>query len=253
MSHVPPADFLTVKSDNGSHRLAFLQVVGDGPTIVWLGGFRSDMRGSKAERLAEFCQSNGRSYLRFDYSGHGESDGRFVDGTISQWTADARAMIEARTSGPLILVGSSMGGWISLLLARQLAGRVNAMLLLAPAPDFTTKLVEPSLTQREREDLVGQGYVARASEYSPEPTIYTQKLMQDGLTQSLMTGPIDTGCPVHIIQGMADPDVPYTHALELTEHLPGDGVVLTLVKDGDHRLSRDEDLARMEEAVKNLL
>ncbi len=249
----PAASFhATVKGT----RLAFLEREGAAPTIVWLGGYRSDMRGTKAERLSDFAGREGLRYLRFDYSGHGESEGRFEDGTISRWSDEAADIIEARTEGPLILVGSSMGAWVALRLAKAWAerrGRLAGLLLLAPAPDFTTRLVEPSLTGPECQALDRDGFIARASDYSDDPTIYTKALLEDGALAAVMDGPIVTGCPVRIIQGMADPDVPHTHALELVSHLPGDGVTLTLVADGDHRLSRPEDLARMETAVRELV
>lgn len=240
--------------------LAFLEqaaTASGAPTLVWLGGYRSDMRGTKAERLADLAAREGFGFLRFDYSGHGESGGRFEDGTITGWTNEARELIEARAAGPLILVGSSMGAWVALRLAKAWhgqEGRLAGLLLLAPAPDFTTRLVEPSLTGAECQALERDGFIARPSEYSEQPTIYTKALLEDGAKAGVLgDGPLVTGCPVRIIQGMADPDVPHTHALELVSHLPGDGVTLTLVADGDHRLSREEDLLRMEAAVRELV
>lgn len=250
MQDAPIADFF---EPGDGRRIACLAAEGSTPTIVFLGGYRSDMRGSKAQALHAMAEQGGYGFLRFDYTGHGESSGRFEDLTISDWLADARDIVTARTRGPLVLVGSSMGGWIALLLARELAGRVAGMVLLAPAPDFTKRLVEPSLTAAECHALSTRGYMTRPSEYGPEGTIYTKRLLDDGLARCLMDGPIETGCPVHIIQGMQDPDVPYTHALDLVSHLPGEGVTLTLVADGDHRLSRPEDLSRMERAVTDML
>ncbi len=249
----PPARFET--APHSGERLAYLAVEGReaGPTLVWLGGFRSDMRGTKAEVLSALAEREGLPFLRFDYSGHGESDGRFEDGTISGWTEDAAAMIAARTRGPLVLVGSSMGAWIALRLAQRLPGRVAALLLLAPAPDFTSRLVEPKLTSEDRAALARDGFVAEPSPYSDQPTIYTAKLLADGAAAAVMTGPIALDLPVHVIQGMEDPDVPYAHALELVSLLPSSGVTLTLVKDGDHRLSRPEDLQRMERAALALI
>ncbi|WP_279479104.1 alpha/beta hydrolase [Aureimonas sp. SK2] len=249
MTDAPAARFETVP--HSGERLAYLAVEGrgGGPTLVWLGGFRSDMRGTKAEVLSGLCEREGFPFLRFDYSGHGESEGTFTDGTISGWTEDAAAMIAARTAGPLVLVGSSMGAWIALRLAGRLPGRIRALLLLAPAPDFTSRLVEPKLTAEDRAALARDGFVAEPSPYSDQPTIYTAKLIADGMAASVMTGPIALDMPIHIIQGMEDPDVPHTHALELVSLLPSAGVTLTLVKDGDHRLSRPEDLARMERAA----
>ncbi|MBB3935927.1 alpha/beta fold hydrolase [Aureimonas phyllosphaerae] len=246
--HLPPRFEIAPHS---GERLAYLAVDGrgEGPTLVWLGGFRSDMRGTKAEVLSALCEREGLGFLRFDYSGHGESEGRFEDGTISGWTEDAAAVIAARTKGSLVLVGSSMGAWIALRLAQRLPSRVAALLLLAPAPDFTSRLVEPKLTAEDRAALQRDGFIAEPSPYSDQPTLYTRKLIEDGARAAVMTGPIALDVPVHVIQGMEDPDVPYGHALELVSLLPSAGVTLTLVKDGDHRLSRPEDLARMERAA----
>jgi pimeloyl-ACP methyl ester carboxylesterase len=225
------------------------------PVIIWLGGFGSDMRGTKAERLAALAQKQDLSFLRFDYSGHGESGGRFKDGTISTWLADAEAVIAHFTGDkPLILVGSSMGAWITLrlvqnLLAQNQHSRLAGLVLLAPAPDFTSDLIEPALTQKQMDDLAAKGYCEEPSEYGPEPAIYTNALIEDGRKNRVLTGIVDTHCPVVILQGMADPDVPYAHALKLISHLPQDNVTLTLIKDGDHRLSREQDLILLERAV----
>lgn len=247
----------SVTSPHGGHALAVECVPGAGPTLVWLGGYRSDMRGTKAEVLADLAEREGFAYCRFDYSGHGQSGGDFADGTISKWTEDALAVIGACVSGPMILVGSSMGAWIALRLARHLrergeGERLRGLLLLAPAPDFTGRLIEPQLSAAQQEALLTQGHFAEPSPYSDEPTIYTRQLMEDGARAQVMDGPIETGCSVHIIQGMEDKEVPHTHALELLAHLPGDGVTLTLVQGGDHRLSRPADLSRMEAAVMSL-
>lgn len=229
-------------------------VEGAKPTIVWLGGYRSDMRGTKAERLDVFARANGTAYLRFDYSGHGESEGRFEDGTISRWREDALTAIgRFAGDGPLVLVGSSMGAWIALLLAPDLGARLAGMLLLAPAPDFTERLVLPQLDEARLAELERHGFVSEPSDYSEEPTIYTKALIEDGRRNLVMTGPIGLGCPVHIVQGKADPDVPFAHALELLSLLPGDGIAFTLVPDGDHRLSRPIDLLLMEKSLAGLL
>ncbi len=249
---------LRVPAPAGDHSLAALRVEGGPPTVVWLGGFRSDMRGTKAERLSAQAAREGFGFLRFDYSGHGESGGRFEDGTISSWTEDARHAIDTLApAGPLILVGSSMGAWIALRLAMAAAGsspgRVAGLVLLAPAPDFTSRLLEPRLSEAQRAEIAEKGFLAEPSPYDPRPTVYTRALIEDGKAASVMTGPIRTGCPVHIIQGMEDPDVPHAHALELLTFLPGEGVALTLVPGGDHRLSREEDLLRMERAVAQMV
>lgn len=220
------------------------------PGGIWLGGFRSDMQSTKAVRLDELAAQQARAFLRFDYSGHGESGGRFEDGTIGAWLEESLAMIRAQTSGPQILVGSSMGGWIALLAARALAqageaDRLAGLLLIAPAVDFTQALLWPKLTSAARRDLEQKGVWLRPSAYSPEPIPITARLIEEGRQNLLMGALIRAHCPVHILQGMQDPDVPYAHALHLVEHLAEDPVAITLIKDGDHRLSREEDIARL--------
>ncbi|MCV0394716.1 MAG: alpha/beta hydrolase [Rhizobiaceae bacterium] len=227
---------------------------GKAPGAVWLGGFRSDMAGSKAEALDAWAADTGRAYLRHDYSGHGLSGGAFVDGTISKWLAESLAVFRALSDGPQVLVGSSMGAWIALRMAAELraageTGRVAGMVLIAPAPDFTVELMEPQLTDAQRRDLKTKGFFEEASQYSPEPNVYTRALFEDGRANRVMTGPIDTHCPVHVIQGTADPDVPAAHALKLVEHLPSDDVTLSLVPGGDHRLSRPQDIELITRAV----
>lgn len=227
---------------------------GRSPGVVWLGGYRSDMRGTKAEALDEWCAGTGRACLRFDYSGHGESGGRFVDGTISRWLAEAMAVFDALTEGPQVVVGSSMGGWVALRLAQELAragrrDRLKGLVLLAPAPDFPETLMEPLLSDQHRRDLEEKGYFEEPSQYSDEPNIYTRALFEDGRRNRVLDGVLDTHCPVHILQGMEDPDVPHVHALRLLEHLPADDVTLTLIRDGDHRLSRPQDIASILRAV----
>ncbi|WP_029030126.1 alpha/beta hydrolase [Salinarimonas rosea] len=225
------------------------------PPVVWLGGFRSDMRGGKAERLDAFCARTGRACVRFDYTGHGESGGRFEDGTISAWLEDALAVIDRFTERPPVLVGSSMGGWIALLVARALAGTPKApagMVLIAPAADFTERLMWAHFPQGVRDTILREGVFHAPSEYG-EPTPITRALIEDGRRHLLMDGPIVTGCPVHILQGMKDPDVPWRHAVETMEAMASDSVTMTLIKDGDHRLSREEDLDRLEAAVARML
>jgi pimeloyl-ACP methyl ester carboxylesterase len=237
--------FLTVGEGDSARRLAVLAEAGNGPAIVWLGGFRSDMRATKAEALAAWARREGRAFLRFDYSGHGESGGRFEDGTITQWREDAAAVIAAFAGERPVLVGSSMGGWIALLLAhhRRIAGGQRALVLIAPATDFTESLMWPAFPQEIRDRILQEGQWLRPSAYSPEPYPITRALIEDGRSNRLLEGPVLPGCPVHILQGMMDPDVPHGHALKLIEHLPADGVALTLIKDGDHRLSRESDIA----------
>ncbi len=220
---------------------------GHNPGLVWLGGYRSDMIGTKAEAIDRWAAENGHAYVRHDYSGHGDSGGSFADGTISRWLGESIAVFDQITSGPQILIGSSMGGWIALRMIQELnrageSNRVAGLVLLAPAPDFTVELMEPELTDTQKLSLEEKGYFEEPSEYSDEPNIFTKALFNDGHQNRVLSGLIDTRCPVHILQGQADPDVPFTLALKLMEHLPADDATLTLVKDGDHRLSRPQDL-----------
>lgn len=228
------------------------------PGLVWLGGYRSDMIGTKAETLDAWAASCGHAFTRHDYSGHGESGGRFEDGTISRWLGESLAVFRTFTHGRQILVGSSMGGWIALRMIQELrkageGGRIAGLVLIAPAPDFTIELIEPQLTDALRRDLEEKGRIEERSEYSPEPDIYTRALIEDGRKNRVLEGIIDTHCPVHVLQGMADPDVPYAHALKLLDHLPADDVTLSLVRDGDHRLSRPQDLDMLVRTVEGMI
>jgi len=226
-------------------RLAWRKVEGRGPTLVWLGGFRSDMAGTKAQALAEWAQGQGRSYLRFDYFAHGESSGDFRHGTIGRWREDALAAIDALTEGPLVLVGSSMGGWIACLAALARPERLHALVLVAPAPDFTDKLMEPSLPAEARAAIARDGVWMQPSEYDDAGYPLTRALFEDGRRWSILPGPVAITAPVRILQGGRDEAVPWRHALALAEALESDDVVFTLVKDGDHRLSRPQDLERL--------
>jgi pimeloyl-ACP methyl ester carboxylesterase len=235
-----------------------LGVTQDRPALVWLGGYRSDMAGTKAIEMDALAAEQGLAAIRFDYSGHGVSGGDFKKGTISRWTEEALAVITAANVSKVVLVGSSMGGWIALRVIQEakrlaLPVTVEGLVLIAPAPDFTSDLIEPGLTETERQSLLERGYFEEPSEYSPEPNIFTRALMEDGIKNRVLTGLIETGCPVHILQGMKDPDVPYQHALKLMEFLPLDDVVLTLIRDGDHRLSRPEDIAKMKSAIVSMV
>jgi len=225
---------------------------------MWLGGYRSDMIGTKAEALDQWASENGHACIRHDYSGHGESGGEFIDGTISRWLEESLAVLDHSAKGSVVLVGSSMGGWIALRMAQELKKRgqsdlLHGILLLAPAPDFTHELMLPELTAEMKSDLQNKGYMEEPSQYSDEPNIFTKALFDDGQLNRVMTGPIETGCPVHILQGMNDPDVPFTHAMKLCEFLPSDNVTMTLIKDGDHRLSREQDIALMLSSVERLI
>jgi pimeloyl-ACP methyl ester carboxylesterase len=230
-------------------RLAYRVITGNRPTVVWLGGFHSDMTGTKAQVLADQAQATGGGYLRFDYFGHGESDGAFEDGTISRWREDALAVIDDLTEGPLVLVGSSMGGWLACLAAIARPDRVKAMVLVAPAPDFTEKLMEPELSAEAKAAIARDGRWIRPSAYDDGGYAITRELLEDGARWSILNGPVPIDIPVRVLQGGADPDVPWTHALELANSLTSDDVVFALIKDGDHRLSRPQDLERLAAAV----
>jgi pimeloyl-ACP methyl ester carboxylesterase len=224
---------------DGPHgRIAYRRIEGCGPAVVWLGGFKSDMTGTKAEALSQWAAREGRSFLRFDYSGHGASEGRFEDGTISAWLKDSLAAIDGLARGPLILIGSSMGGWIAALLALQRRDRVSGIVFIAPAPDFTEELMWKSMTERQRDILLREGRLEETSPYSDEPTVITRRLIEDGRRHLILSGAIDIIAPVRIIQGMADADVPWRHALRFAKCLTTDDLEVTLIKAGDHRLSK---------------
>jgi hypothetical protein len=231
-------------------RLAWRRVDGRGPTVVWLGGFRSDMTGTKAQALADWATASGRAYLRFDYLGHGESSGDFrAKGTITRWREDALAVLDELIDGPVVLVGSSMGGWIACLAAMARPERVAAIMLVAPAPDFTEKLMAPEIPPDGRAALAADGVWMRPSDYG-DPYPITRALLEDGARWSILGAePVPIGVPVRILQGGADPDVPWRHALELAQAIKGDDVVFSLIKDGDHRLSRPQDIERLIAAV----
>jgi pimeloyl-ACP methyl ester carboxylesterase len=222
--------------------LAWASQQGISPTVMFLPGFRSDMTGDKATALAAFCAEHGQAMLRFDYSGHGTSDGRFEDGTIGRWTDDALAVIDGLTEGPLVLVGSSMGGWIALLAALARADRVAALIGIAAAPDFTETLMWQAMSFEQRATLMCDGVLQRPSEYG-EPYPITRALIEDGRTRLLLNTRIALDCPVRLLHGQDDPDVPWEMALRIAEQLTSQDVQLILVKDGDHRLSRPQDLA----------
>lgn len=244
--------WLEVGNGEERRRIAYLTQEGTGAPVVWLGGFCSDMRATKANALAQWADETGQSFLRFDYAGHGESGSDFGRWTLSHWLEDALAVITARCRQRPVLVGSSMGGWLALLAARRLLGTPLApagLVLIAPAVDFTEELMWAQMPEAIRQTILREGAWLRPSEYSPEPTPITRALIEDGRRLLMFGGEIRTGCPVHILQGMRDPDVPWRHALRLVEHLSGDPVVLTLIKDGDHRLSTPEDILRLQSAV----
>jgi len=235
----------------GGTKIAYRAVPGRGPTVVWLGGFGSDMEGSKAQALSDWAVASGRSFVRFDYFGHGASDGDFAQGTVTRWREDALAVIDELTQGPLVLVGSSMGGWIACLAALARPDRVAGLVLIAPAADFTSALIEPQLSPAARRDLAQTGVWLRPSDYG-DPQPISRSLLEDGARWILLPGPIPITAPVRILQGRQDPDVPWSHALALSQALGGEDQIFTLIGDGDHRLSRPQDLARMIAAVAEL-
>jgi pimeloyl-ACP methyl ester carboxylesterase len=232
--------------------LAWAKLDGRQPTVVFLPGFLSDMSGTKATELAAFCAGRGQAMLRFDYSGHGASDGRFEDGTIGRWTADAVAVIDRLTEGRLVLVGSSMGGWIALLTALARPERVAGLLGIAAAPDFTEVLMWDAMTFEERATLMRDGVLRAPSQYG-DPTPITRTLIEEGRNHLLLNGPIALGCPVRLLHGQRDPDVPWEMSLRLAEQIAGEDVQVVLVKDGDHRLSRPQDLALLSRTLASLL
>ncbi|MCX5513670.1 alpha/beta hydrolase [Kaistia algarum] len=244
---------LTVGSGVDARQVAFLRREGEGPEIFFLGGFMSDMRGAKAEALDAFAERTGRAMIRFDYSGHGQSGGNVEDGTISRWLEEAATVLGDVAKGPQILVGSSMGGWIAVLLAladaRAQGGRIAGLVLLAPAIDMTQDLILPHMSAEARAELETTGRWRLPSAYSERPYVITKRLIEDGKRHLLGGGPIAIGAPVHIIQGVLDEEVPWSHAVDLVSHLAQDDVVLTLIKDAGHRLSRPEDLDKMLSAV----
>ena len=214
-------------------------------SLVWLGGFKSDMDGTKALALEAWARATGRGLLRFDYYGHGVSSGDFEEGTIGRWREDALAVIDRLTEGPQILVGSSMGGWISLLTAKERAERLAGMLLIAPAPDFTSDLMWPSFSEDVRQQILETGKFEEPSPHDDEVFIVTRKLIEDGKNWSVLGEPIPFDGPVRILQGMLDDSVPWEHARKCVDVLTSEDIVFTLIKNGDHRLSSGPELARL--------
>jgi pimeloyl-ACP methyl ester carboxylesterase len=245
--------FMTVGAGPSERRIAVRRREGKGPGLVWLGGFSSDMKGTKAQALDDWAAAHGRALLRFDYSGHGESSGDFDAGTIGAWLEETVAVFTTHCHGPQIVVGSSMGGWLALLLIRELvrchatgrAAPIAGLVLIAPAVDFTEELIWKRCPPEVRHDLETKGAWFKPSQYGEAPLRIFRRLIDEGRNHLLFGGLIEAGCPVRILQGVKDPDVPWQHAFDLVARLAQDDVVLTLVKDGDHRLSRPEDIERM--------
>ncbi len=238
--------------DHGGARLAYRHIPGSGPLIVFLPGYMSDMTGSKAEALAEWARANGQSLLRLDYSGCGASGGEFLAGSIGRWVDDARAVIDhVAPRGRVLLVGSSMGGWIALRLGLALGDRLAGLVGIAAAPDFTQWGLD--ITPADREALATQGWFARPSDYDPEGYRYSAALVADALAQLLMDAPIAITGPVRLLHGQRDDAVPWRLALDIAERVRSGDVQLHLVKDGDHRLSRPQDIALLLGCVAGLI
>jgi pimeloyl-ACP methyl ester carboxylesterase len=238
--------------DHLGTRLAFRHRSGDGPTVVFLSGYMSDMSGTKAEALDAWAAATGQAFLRLDYSGCGASEGAFEDGTIGRWRDDARAVIDAAAPGPLILVGSSMGGWIALLLAAELGKRAMALVGIAAAPDFVDWGLWAGLSETERAVLMGDGRIEQPSDYG-DPYVYTRALVEDGRANRVMDRAIAYAGPVRLLQGQRDAEVPWRLALDIADRLDSSDVQVVLVKDGDHRLSRPQDLALLTATLDSLL
>jgi pimeloyl-ACP methyl ester carboxylesterase len=256
-----PPVFIEVGKDNAMRAIAVRARAGQAPApgLFWLGGFNSDMAGTKALALDAWAAQTARACVRFDYSGHGESGGSFEDGTIGRWLEESVAVFRQFCRGPQVVIGSSMGGWIALLLAREIAkhGIGNASLaglvLIAPAPDFTEELMWKGFSPAIREEIETKGVWLRPSRYGDgTPYPITRALIEEGRKHLLLGSSIEVGCPVRILQGARDPDVPWKHALALAHRLPADDVVLTVIQDGDHRLSRPQDIARIIAAVEEI-
>jgi pimeloyl-ACP methyl ester carboxylesterase len=246
--------FIEVGKDSEARSIAVRAREGSAPGLFWLGGFNSDMQGTKALALDAWAAEHNRACVRFDYSGHGESGGAFIDGTIGRWLEESVTVFEQFCAGPQVVIGSSMGGWMALLLAREIAKRpasrasLAGLVLIAPAPDFTEQLMWNGFSPEIRQEIERKGVWLRPSQYG-EPYPITRALIQEGRNHLLLGSAINVGCPVRILQGAQDPDVPWQHAFALANRLPADDVVLTVIQDGDHRLSRPQDIARMIAAV----
>src|SRR5882724_939486 len=251
----PEPSFIEVGKGDTARRIAVRARPGAALGLFWLGGFNSDMKGTKAHALDEWAAAQGRACVRFDYSGHGESGGSFADGTIGRWLEDSLAVFEQFCAGPQVVIGSSMGGWMALLLARELAKRPRSaalagLVLIAPAPDFTEELMWKGFSPEIRNEIETTGFWLRPSPYGDgAPYPITRALIEEGRNHLLLGSAIEVGCPVRILQGAQDPDVPWRHAFALAHRLPTDDVVLTMIQDGDHRLSRPQDIARIIAAV----
>lgn len=259
MSSLPPASADAAAGrpqllcrDDGAV-IAYHRTPGATPGVMFLTGYKSDMTGQKAVRLEAFCRARGQAFVRFDYTGHGASSGAFTDGTIGAWAEDAAFALDRLTEGPQVLVGSSLGGWIMLLAALARPRRIAGLLGVAAAPDFTEDLILPALSPGDRERLEQDGVVPVYSPYDPEPTPVTRRILEEGRRHLVLRGRIRLDCPVRLIHGLRDPDVPWRTSLKLSEALASEDVEITLIKAGDHRLSEPRDLDRLCDTLERLL
>ena len=244
---------LAYLASTGDVRIAYVRTAGSGPGVVFLGGFMSDMTGTKATALEAWARDGNRAFVRFDYRGHGASEGVFEDGTIGTWLADALAVLDGATEGPQILVGSSMGGWIALLAARARPTRIAGLLGIAAAPDFTRRMWQDDFGESEREAIRRAGRVTVPSEYSEEGYVITRELLEEAEQHMLLDAPIPIRCPVRLLHGMRDEAVPWETSLRIAEQVETDDVEAILVGSGDHRLSEPADIERMLRTLKDLV
>lgn len=249
-SNVRPPEIL---SRGGGATIAYRSLHGKTPGVMFLGGFMSDMQGTKAVEIERYCRAAGRAFVRFDYQGHGESSGEFADGTIGSWAADAIAVLDQCTDGPQILIGSSMGGWIMLLAALARPDRVAGLIGIAAAPDFTEDLMWDRFDRERRDTLQRDGVYYEPSEYGDEPYTITLDLIDEGRSHLLLRRPIALHCPIRLLHGMRDESVPWMTTSRIAEKILSEDVRIFLVKDGDHRLSRDQDIARLKLTLDELL
>jgi len=250
MKDIALPDYLTGPQNR---RLAYHHSAGEGPTVVFLGGFRSDMEGTKAIHLEDWARARGQGFLRLDYSGHGQSSGDFLDGCIGDWTNDAEFVVSSVCDGPVALVGSSMGGWISLILATRMLEKIKGIVGIAAAPDFTEDSMWAGFSEDQKNELARIGHVALPSEYSDEPYVITRRLIEDGRNHLVLRRTLALPYPVRLLQGTADEDVEISVPLRLVGHAAGDDIRLTFVKDADHRFSTPDCLALIEQSVEEVL
>jgi pimeloyl-ACP methyl ester carboxylesterase len=242
---------ILTRSDGAT--IAYDQISGDGPGVIFLHGLKSDRRGTKAAHLLKYCEASDQPFITFDMFGHGDSSGDFVDGSISRWTDDALAVIDALTEGPQVLIGSSMGGWVMLKTALARPDRIKGLIGIAAAPDFTETLIWGSLSQDQRESVMTTGRLEMPSVYQEEPYDIGLTLIEDGRSNLLLNKPISFSGPVRLLHGLTDDDVPWQVSVTTAEHLTGEDVTVTLVKDGKHNLSRPDDLDLLTETLESIL